>query len=378
MKKRQIKKQEISQLVLVIISFIFIIFTILQSGFIRYVLLGRAQVNVLNLTLSLQGSYMESAQAEYKTKVTLYTTEAKVKEFEDLKLIQDAGSKFKLSIPLSDLPLDKLYLVYVKPDKFIGKKFCSKEHVGQACTTPEMLIKSGENNFDFSDTVIMSGDIKKQDGKVDSYDISKIITDIGKITLDYLDSDINSDKIVNSVDYSLVLYSLSQSAKDDTLPTIITPTVTPVIQASPTVSIAPTIIPTTAVSITPTKVPTSTPIPSPTQVAGGTCKAVVNGKIVLNVLFSEECYKIDNEPAEMCVDSASKCTQAECIKIAKEEADNAIKVCANEAFPGAGGFVSLNEQKTQINCTVQFIPGACNVPSPPPIDCSGEDDIPKC
>ena len=237
---------------------------------------SRAFANELTIKIKLQGEYDKIVNPYLKTKVVFYTVYGKVREYSDLKLVKSQANIFSLQIDLADLPLNQLYALFIKPDKYLGRLFCQVNSYVPNCNNPGIALQAGQNLIDFTQFYFFSGDIAPQDGKVTAEDISKILRDIGKITADYLETDINSDLMVKIVDYSLALYSLSKNYVDDVIPfpnslvsTIFPSSLTPTSLPTPTSqpSLEPTKTPTPSKkpkkTPTPTKKPTKTPTPKP-------------------------------------------------------------------------------------------------------------------
>lgn len=387
-------------------------------------LIGKAESTDLTIRLSLQGTFSTQVQASYKTNVTFYSKYGKAKQWNSQNLVWEKGNTFILQIPANDLQLDRMYALNVKPDKYMGKLFCGNGKNGTDCTVPQMIIKPGQNTIDLSADTIPSGDIVPQDGKISAYDISSLINDIGKVSGEYITTDINGDGVVNALDYSLVLYSLGKNSADDSMnivfdtqptpqqsmtptlsvtpsvsgtitptsatvtptssisPTVnpnISPTVTPI--ASPTPVVSPTRTPTPIPTVTsaptstpiptPTRTPTATPIPTATLIPGpqsGTCTGTLNGKVYVSAgIFGNQCRLISNERHHMCVAKQSDCTPDTCISTIRSLVKDMLTSCSN-------GIATLNEQKTSVSCQVQFTPGNCS-PEPTPA-CT--DDRAKC
>lgn len=376
-----IKKTNRFQVIIYILSFLFLFFTVIQTNTARYILTGRAETSDLTIKLALQGNFDQNKHSSYKTKVVLYGREGKVKELADQTLSYDNQNIFKLQVNLNDINFNQMYALFIKPDKYTGKLFCNQESSSTNCTTPQMVFKTGANNLDLTRDIILAGDLADQNGKVDSYDLSKILGDIGKISNDYLESDINGDGIVNALDYSLTLYSLSKNATDDTI-NLITPT--------PSVSIEPTSTSVPATTNTPppeatntpppqntptpepsnTPVPTTTSVPTPTQpvVQGGTCYGTLNGKAYVNAgIFGNQCRIINNEKHHYCVSGQNECTPEKCVEEVKKTVKELLPSCSN-------GIATLDEQKTQVTCQTEYISESCT-PEPTP---SCEDNRQKC
>lgn len=108
------------------------------------------------------------------------------------------------------------FKVYIKGPRHIQKKICENNPkdlgaVGSYyCKIGESVALDAlpqENDLDFSGIYLLSGDLPEQNGIVDSYDISYLRNNLGKIG----DSicDINLDAVCDSQDYSLLIQALS-------------------------------------------------------------------------------------------------------------------------------------------------------------------------
>ncbi len=322
----------------------------------KLIFFNRASGNQLDIKIKLQGEFDKITGPNFKTKVVLYSGSGLVKEYTDQNLTKDNQSIFKVTLDTTGLDLNQTYAVFIKPDKYLGKLFCSPTSFSANCKTPQIIIPTGTSTLDLTQDLFFSGDIAPQDGKIAADDISKIAKLVGKTSTGYQAEDINSDGIVQTVDYSLALYSLSKNYVDDVIPStwiVVTPTPT-------------------EIALTPTTTPMmSTPTPTPTVApSGGTCNAVINGKIYGNYLFVNFCSPINNESASSCVASAADCTPQNCIEEVIKASKEGINSCAS------GGTIDEVKSRPTLSCQVQFVPGNC-IPTPTPaIDCNEEG--PSC
>ena len=107
------------------------------------------------------------------------------------------------------------FKVYVKGPRHIQKKICqdNPQDMGAVgsyyCKIGEsvpLVSLPEENDLDFSEIYLLSGDLPEQNGIVDSYDISYLRNNLGK-TGDKI-CDINLDGVCDSQDYSLLIQAL--------------------------------------------------------------------------------------------------------------------------------------------------------------------------
>jgi len=366
------------RIILIAVLFLSIILISLSSSINKLVFFNRAAENQLNIKIKLQGEYDKITGEVFQTRVVLYSQSGLVKEYLNQSLTNDNQNIFKLTIDTTGLNLNQTYAIFIKPDKYLGKLFCSSTSFSTNCKTPQIIITSGIVNLDLTQDLFFSGDISPQDGKISADDISKIINQIGQMSPDYLATDINSDGMVQTVDYSLALYSLSKNYTDDSIP-FAGLTVTPTLSVTGDPSTAPTTTtmpgyPTSTpypTSTTAPNSPTTTPSPTSAAPASGTCKAIINGKIYGNYLLINFCSPLINEQAYMCVSSASDCTATNCIEQVITAAKAGINTCTS-----GGGTIDETKSRPTLNCQVEFTPGTC-IPTPTPtINCS--NDGPSC
>jgi len=360
------KSKKLFQIAVLIIIFLAILaLTWAPESLKKAIFQGRAYANELNIKITLQGEYDKIASPTIKTKVLFYKESGLAKQFVDQPLTKVSKNIFTINIDTTGLDLNTPYALFIKPDRYVGRLFCAPTIYSASCTSPQITISAGSNTLDLTNAVLYAGDINPQDGKITAEDISKILQQIGQASTTYLSGDINSDSKVESVDYSLALYSLSKNYVDDSV--LFGGTSAPTNTPAPTTGDSPTNAPTPTTGNSPTTAPTPT-----TGSTGGTCKATVNGKIYGSAMMQSFCSPLNNETAEKCVDSASQCTNTACIDQVIVEAKAGIAKC------GSAYGATLDEAKSRatLTCQTQFVPGSC-VPTPTPtISC--DNNGPSC
>lgn len=246
----------------------------------------------LNLKLAFQGIVKDRTLEDKKMKVrVILVDEPATIEYPfqvDFTYQRDSGT-WNSFVEISAIDINKKYKFFIKGPMHIQKRIC--ENIPNAdtgannyqCSTGNISLVEGENNFDFKDVILMTGDLPVQDGIVDSADIAKVRQNLGKtdkVTLGI--ADLNMDGIVDTQDYSLAIDGLLIRTDDTykllTLSPTLTLTQTPTL--GPTSSPTPT-GPTPSVSVTPTpsgSVSSPTPTPTSTQQGNwGTPLVVGNG-----------------------------------------------------------------------------------------------------
>lgn len=342
----------------------------------RFAFRSRASGINLELKLKLQGAH----QADTKIKLTIavYNGSAKAAEFDNVQLMANANNIFEGIVMLNqDLDLAVPYALFIKPEKHLGQLICGAAKFGADCQFPELIFTTGLNELDLTNRVFYGGDLAPTDGKVDSYDISTIFSEIGK---KQSPADINGDGIVNGVDYALAYKTLSEGKADDAigLQNIPTPTLTPtptllppdvIMTLTPSPTATPTATPSPTPVDTPTPTPTDTPTPTPTVTVGnqGRCNIVLTGQIRVSYMGTSEC-RILNESSYYCVNSQAECTNPACVTKARQEINAGVQQCGY-------GLATFN-QSSPIACQASFVPQAnC---TDPPTNTSCDDDSPKC
>ncbi|MCX6731280.1 MAG: N-acetylmuramoyl-L-alanine amidase [Candidatus Roizmanbacteria bacterium] len=258
-------------LVLIISIVVFLVlFVVLRSG------LTRAYNPTVTLQIKLQGEHFMPNTV--KGTVTFYNSfQGKVKEWKDVDFQYNADKIHEAIISLdSSLPLSAFYAISIKPKGYMSRLFCSGIATGSACMSPQFIFtEKPPTILNLTAQSFAGGDIEPSNGRVDSYDISSIIADLGKVGKN-LKGDVTGDEVVNIVDYAVALSSLTRNITDNIVPQIIlSPPVTPTPKPSntpiptstplPTPTKTPTLTPSPTLTPTPTLKPTNTPTPTPTS-----------------------------------------------------------------------------------------------------------------
>lgn len=106
------------------------------------------------------------------------------------------------------------YFLLLSGDKSMARKLCESAPTETTpgiyhCSTANIALATGDNNFDLSKVVILAGDLN-QDDIVDSVDFSTVKNLLGKTDADSnKKADINHDGRVDTQDVSLIIIALS-------------------------------------------------------------------------------------------------------------------------------------------------------------------------
>jgi hypothetical protein len=113
----------------------------------------------------------------------------------------------------------------IKPPKHLKRKICTTsppeiQDGTTPCDTGQLTLVLGDNTLDISDAYFLAGDLpinnSEQNGIVESVDLIYIRNNIRKNTLDVLnEADLNLDKIIDSQDLALAVYTLSVDVNTD-------------------------------------------------------------------------------------------------------------------------------------------------------------------
>lgn len=116
---------------------------------------------------------------------------------------------------IEKVPISQKYAVLIKGPKHLSRKICEvtpRENVPGTykCESGgDIELKAGGNNLDFSQIVVLAGDIPTQNQVVDSADIIFIRQNFGNTSPSALSrGDLNLDGIIDTQDYSLVMAAL--------------------------------------------------------------------------------------------------------------------------------------------------------------------------
>jgi len=178
----------------------------------RFAFRSRAEAININLKLKLQGNFQ--AGSRLKIRIDVYdSNSAKVAQFENIPLLYtDSGFFEGMVILEQNLDTSVPYALFIKPQNYLGHLVCSQEKFGSDCQYPEIYLDNSGKLYDLTSTLFYAGDLAPQNGKVDSADFSQIIANYG--TNNEI-GDINSDGIVNGVDFALAITTLSLNKTDD-------------------------------------------------------------------------------------------------------------------------------------------------------------------
>ena len=136
-----------------------------------------------------------------------------------ISLVPGSSGTYEVSLDLNSL-VEGNYQMLVKGDKQMQKRICSdapnESEVGDYnCEGSNINLTEGSNLIDASGITLMSGDLGAQDGVIDSADLAAVRQRIGsRKAEDLAVADINHDKIVDTQDFSLVMYSIKHSKYD--------------------------------------------------------------------------------------------------------------------------------------------------------------------
>ena len=178
-----------------------------------------------NLLLKFQGISRKPEESINKmnVKVVLVSDTGDIQE-NYIDFVSDDSGIWKGEVEFNTDGIEK-YKVYIKGPKHLQKRICvsnpTEGNIGDySCAqTDGGFTISQEETLDFSNINILSGDLPengKQNGVIDSYDISFIRNNLGKTEESVLNiCDINLDNICDTQDYSLLIQPLGTGNKYD-------------------------------------------------------------------------------------------------------------------------------------------------------------------
>lgn len=178
-----------------------------------------------NLLLKFQGISRKPEESVNKMniKVVLVSDTGDIQE-NNIDFVSDDNGIWKGGVEFNTDETEK-YKVYIKGPKHLQKRICvsnpTEGNTGDySCAqTDDGFTISQEETLDFSNIRILSGDLPengKQNGVIDSYDISFIRNNLGKTEESVVNiCDINLDNICDTQDYSLLIQPLGTGNKYD-------------------------------------------------------------------------------------------------------------------------------------------------------------------
>jgi len=114
-----------------------------------------------------------------------------------------------------NIPLGGDYYALIKGAKHLQKKICKNnptENVAGTynCIDGQITIDSGNNTLNFSNILLLAGDLPIQDGIINSVDLAYVRNNFSNQSAEVLArGDLNLDGIVDSQDYGLIINSIS-------------------------------------------------------------------------------------------------------------------------------------------------------------------------
>ncbi len=139
----------------------------------------------------------------------------KVIDTKQVSFSPQADGAYVANTSYSNISPSKKYSLLVKGPKHIQKRICTNspsENVSGTykCKDSEITFKTGDNTLDFTNIVLLSGDLPLQNGIVDAVDIAYIRNNIGKSDADIVArADLNFDGVVDTQDYTLIINALA-------------------------------------------------------------------------------------------------------------------------------------------------------------------------
>lgn len=179
----------------------------------------------LNLKLRFQGILTNPQQVYNRMNVRIALKNMKNgqnTEFQSIVFQSDSNGVWLGKAIFSVIP-NTQYAVYIKGPKHIQKRLCVVSPTESSSgiyrcriTDTGITLQAGENDLNFSNIVMIVGDLPEQDGIVNSYDLARVRNNLGSTNAEALAvADLNLDGAVNARDFSLILAALSFRTDDE-------------------------------------------------------------------------------------------------------------------------------------------------------------------
>lgn len=186
---------------------------------------------ILKIKLRFQGiSSQTSTPHSWPVKVTLSNPDGNKISKTGIFLLSENPAEKQKNIWVGtidfDIPTGNEYTILIKGPKHVQKKICHQHPIesrlgpgSYSCRKGQINLTEGINNLDFSEILLLSGDIPvggEQDGVVNSTDTSFIRNNLGsKDPSVVIIGDINLDGIIDTQDWSLIIASLSVKGDEE-------------------------------------------------------------------------------------------------------------------------------------------------------------------
>lgn len=289
--------------------------TVLLLAIANIIIRVRASDNNLIIKLKIQGTNQTSNNKSATIKV--YDQTNIIQENTNVDLIKQNDNSYLVTFPLNIVNFTDQYSIFIKPKYTIGQHICNRNLT--QCQRPELFFQKGSNRLDITNTLFYVGDIDQND-IINEADSSLLLNYLGnRNTESIYYADLNSDAVVDSQDYALILYSLYQNKIDAHVnDNKISPTLTKVpLPPTPTSVATPTVTIITQPTITPTVL--------------GICHAIKPD------LSGGGAYDLESGSSSPCTCTLGVCAQAKCNNCLSGVCD-----CGN---------VPLQMPPTEMNCS---------------------------
>ncbi len=129
---------------------------------------------------------------------------------QQINLNQNEDGTFSGQVAFPDFRDGTNFSLMIKVDKYLLRRICDTNPLennpsGYICSDPNLTIRKGQNNFDFSKVAILPGDLGQADGLLNGYDLSILRNSIGKTDQSSLAlSDLNYDGVIDIKDFEII------------------------------------------------------------------------------------------------------------------------------------------------------------------------------
>ena len=139
----------------------------------------------------------------------------KVINTKQIEFSPQADGAYVANTTYDNIYFSKKYSFLIKGPKHIQKRICVNsptENISGTylCKDSNITFKSGGNTLDFTNVILLSGDLPLQNGIVDAVDIAYVRNYVGRSEADIVArADLNFDGVVDSQDYTLIINALA-------------------------------------------------------------------------------------------------------------------------------------------------------------------------
>lgn len=178
--------------------------------------------SVLNMTVKFQGIHQAPREQYRKLQVNVLLKGGgqDVKQ-QTVEFTAQTDGTWTGSMGVDGINAATKYELILKGAKHLAKKVCVNSPSEQLpgtyrCTEANVSLVKGENNLDFSNIILLGGDLPQQDGIINALDFAFVRQNLGsQVPDDLIRGDLNLDGIIDTQDHTIIKTALDFKYDED-------------------------------------------------------------------------------------------------------------------------------------------------------------------